>query len=135
MIQLRDFTPEDYPTLEGWWQGHGWSPVPLQILPRLGIIAEMHTGAEIQPTAAAWLYMDNSVGVAMLEWMVADPKANPRTVLKALNATIDFLKERAKELRYTVILGTCRQESLSKLLQKQGFHVTDSGMIHHLAIV
>lgn len=135
MIQLRTFTADDYPTVSQWWEGHGWSPVPLPILPKLGILAEMHEGDTIQPIAAGWLYMDNSVGVGMLEWLVADPAANPRHVLKSLNALIDFIKERAKELGYNVLLGTCRQESLSKVLQKHGFNVTDSGMIHHLAIL
>jgi hypothetical protein len=135
MIQLRDFTADDYPTVETWWAGHGWSPVPLQILPRLGIIADMHHGETSTPTAAAWLYMDNSVGVAMLEWIVTNPEAKPRDVLKAITEAVNFIKTRAAELGYTVILATCRQESLSKVLQKRGFNVTDSGMIHHLALL
>ena len=135
MIQLREYTPEDYPQLAQWWEGHGWSPVPELILPKLGIIADMHAEESITPTAAAWLYMDNSSSVAMLKWMVSNPEANPRHVLRALKEILGFLKERAKELGYNVILATCRQDSLSKVLTKSGFEVTARDVIHHLALI
>jgi len=113
-----------------WWEGHGWSAIPQAILPRLGALA---VGDDSTPLAAAWLYMDNSVGVAMLEWLVSNPEAPPRQVLRALRAVVDFLKAEAEALDYGVVLATCRQASLSAVLCKEGFQVTDSGVIHHIS--
>lgn len=117
---------EFYPTLEKWWTGHGWPPVPKAILPMLGVRAMDGT----RPIAASFLYQDNSVGVAMMEWTVADPEAKPRQVATAILRIADFLKQEATALNYSVILTTCRQESLAKLLGRAGYQETDREMIH-----
>jgi hypothetical protein len=83
-----------------------------------------------KPIASGWLYMDNSVGVSILEWMVANPKANPKAVYRSIKAIVEFLKNQAKEMNYTVMLTTCKQESLAKVYEKNGFLRTDSEMIH-----
>ena len=74
--------------------------------------------------------MDNTVGVAMLEWLVTDPEAPARKSAVALARLVEFAKEEAKALGYAVILTTCRQESLAKLLTRSGFETTDRNMIH-----
>jgi hypothetical protein len=116
----------DYGTVESWWIGHGWPAVPRGVLPRLGVMALF----EGSPVACGWLYMDNSIGVSMLEWMVSNPSANPRHVLKGIKAIVEFLKDQAREMNYTVMLTTCKQESLAKVYEKTGFRKTDSEMIH-----
>jgi len=115
-----------YPTLAEWWTGHGWPAVPQAILPLLGIVA--NDGES--PVAAAWLYMDNSVGVSMLEWIVTDPEAPARKSAVALSRIVGFAKEEAAHLGYSVMLTTCRQPSLAKLLTRSGFTETDANMIH-----
>lgn len=140
MIQLRliDDLVNFHPIAMAWWQGHGWPGIPLQILPKLGIRAELahpETDRDPVPLAAGWLYMDNSVGVAMLEWLVTDPHAPPLQTAKALAHLITFAKNEAKRLGYGIVLATCRQDSLSKLLQRHGFQVTDTGVTHHLLIL
>lgn len=125
--ELRQWMPEDYPTLAGWWTGHGWSAVPERILPPLGVIAG--------DVAAGWLYMDNGgTGVAMLEWLVTNPAAKPRESVAGLRAVVDFLKSEAKRMDYPAILTTCRQPSLAKFMERCGFQRTDEGMIHLLGI-
>ncbi|BCU77954.1 hypothetical protein [Luteolibacter sp. LG18] len=119
----------DHPLVAGWWRGHGWQAVPVAMLPALGVMAEVGG----RPVAAGWCYLDNSTGVAMLEWLVADPDARPREVMTGLGHVIAFLKAEARALGYGAMLGTCRQESLSKVLQRHEFEVMDRGMIHHVA--
>jgi hypothetical protein len=124
---LKIFNAEiDYPIVSQWWINHGWSAVPLGVLPKLGIVAEL--GGE--PVAAGWLYMDNSIGVSMLEWVVANPEAKPRSVYKSIKAIVEFLKGQAMAFGYAVMLTTCKQESLARIYEKTGFHRTDSEMIH-----
>ncbi|HWL54278.1 MAG TPA: hypothetical protein VNQ90_17695 [Chthoniobacteraceae bacterium] len=129
---LRFFEPErDYQTVRGWWEAHGWSAVPVQVLPRLGIVAER--GGE--PTAAGWLYMDNSVGVGWLEWLVARPDASPRDVYRALASVIEFIRSEAKRMGYHTLISTCRQESLGRLLERNGFNQSDTGVSHFVGFL
>jgi hypothetical protein len=116
----------DYPIVKEWWEGHGWNAVPLAVLPKLGVMAMLNE----KPIASGWLYMDNSVGVSMLEWMVANPDAKPKAVYKSIKTIVEFLKTQAKEMNYTVMLTTCKQESLARVYEKTGFQRTDSEMIH-----
>ena len=126
---LKMFNREtDYPVVKTWWEGHGWDAVPLAALPKLGVMAILND----KPIASGWLYMDNSVGVSILEWMVANPDANPKSVYRSIKAIIEFLKAQAKEMHYAIMLTTCKQESLAKVYEKNGFLRTDSEMIHFI---
>lgn len=132
-IQIRPYAPEDHEMLATWWKGHGWDVVPAAILPKLGAVAfysnrvDQH---EDLPVVAAFLYMDNSVGVCWLEWLVSNPQAPKLHVLRAIDAVIGFLTEEAKRLDYGVMITTCRQESLVRFYEKAGFQVTDKGVTH-----
>jgi hypothetical protein len=126
---LRVFDPEaDYETVASWWRAHEWNPVPVQVLPKLGIVAE-RDGVSI---AAGWLYMDNSVGVGWLEWLVASPEATPRQVFQSISAVIGFIKSRAAQLGYHTLMTTCRQQSLGRLLERNGFQKTDASVSHYI---
>ncbi len=57
-IRLVDLSKDHGMACE-WWKAHGWEAVPAVILPKLGAVAVI----EDVPVAAAWLYMDNCVGV------------------------------------------------------------------------
>lgn len=119
----------DYPIVAAWWQAHGWAGVPAARLPALGVVASMD-GLDC---AAAWCYMDNSgCGVAMVEWIVSNPEAPARAVVKSIRAAVDWLMWRAGEcdLRFDFFLATCRQPALARLLEKSGFTVSDSSIIH-----
>lgn len=123
---IREFTVEDYEQVSEWWKGHGWDAVPLQILPKLGIVVS-DNGMDI---CAVWLYMDNSVGVCMLEWFVANPDATGRQVYKCEKLAQKFMEERALEMDYGVMMTTCKQESLARVHEKNGYLRTDESMIH-----
>jgi hypothetical protein len=129
MIRLREIKLEtDYPMVAGWWKAHGWHEVPQAILPKLGVMAHF----DDLPTAAAWLYMDNSVGVCWLEWLVSNPAAKPYPAIRCISQVIGFLKERALEMDYGVMMTTCRQDTLVRLYERNGFLKTDEGVTHLL---
>jgi hypothetical protein len=130
-MKLRLYIPEDHATLAQWWEGHGWPVVSAAILPQLGVIAE----GDIGDVAAGFAYMDNSVGVAMLEWVVTNPKASPMQSLRGINAVVDFLKTEVKTLGYGVMLTSCRQQSLVKVYERAGFAKTDENVTHLLTIL
>lgn len=127
MITLREINLDvDHPVLSTWWEAHGWPVVPRAILPKLGVMA-MDGDLRV---AAAFLYMDNSVGVSMLEWLVTNPDCTGKQSLGGIKAVIEFLAERALELDYGVMLTSCRQPGLARIYEHHGFAKTDEGVIH-----
>ena len=125
---MRLWKPADHELVASWWGGHGWAAVPQRVLPPLGVIHD--------DTAAGWAYMDNGgIGVAMIEWLVTNPAASPLKAARSLRAVVEFLKSELKRMDYAIVLTTCRQESLARLLEGQGFGRSDSGMIHLLGVL
>ena len=135
VLQLRMFDPAtDYPIVEEWWNAHGWTAVPQVMLPKLGVVA-FYAHDKIEDAAAAWLYMDNSSPVCMLEWMVTNPTLSATKTVRALKHISEFLTGEAKHNGYAVMLTTCKQESLAKFHEKQGFDRSDGEMIHLVKIL
>jgi len=131
-ITIRLFEKEkDYATVSAWWDAHKFPVVPAAVLPKLGIMA---FDEQKEGICAGWLYMDNSVGVAMLEWVVTNPAQTPLRTVKGLNALVDFMESEAARMDYGVILTSCRQESLGKLFERHGFKMTDESVRHYLFI-
>jgi hypothetical protein len=126
---------QDYDMVAGWWRGHGWDAVPPFFLPKLGVIAYWAEGENKQDAAAAWLYMDNSAPVCWLEYMVSNPQCNAGRAVKALRHLDSFLTGEAKATGYAVMLTTCRQDSLVKFHQKNGFTKADTGMTHMVKVL
>lgn len=122
MIQLIQFKSEMYPIIEKWWVGHGQFPVNQELLPQTSAVAQ---DGEDNLLAAAWVYFDNSVGVAMLAWPVVDPDAKGKQKLKALNIIIDHLTEFVKSLGYGMLIAFSSKESINRLYKKKEFVAFD----------
>jgi hypothetical protein len=125
-MNTRLYMPSDYPVLAPWWPAHGWPAVSQAILPKCGVIVE----EEGKPLAVAWLYMDNSVGVSMMEWTVTNPENSAKQSLSALKVLIGAVRMLAKEFDYGVMLTSVKQPSLCRLYERCGFQKTDEGMSH-----
>jgi len=117
-----------YSMCKDWWTGHGWAPVPAQLLPSLGVI--VGSDDDRKGHCAGFLYMDNSSPVAMMEWVVTNPQNTPRESLGSISMMVDFLKIEAKALGYDVIMTGTKVDGLIKLYMKRGFTKTDEGMTH-----
>lgn len=133
-MKIRLFTPEDYDTAMGWWKAHDWPGVPLLRLPPLGVICESDDGSKGH--AMGWAYMCNGgTGVAMIEWLVANPENTGRESFAAIRHVVGFLREELKRLDYCMVLTSCQQSSLAKILGKCGFTKTDEGIIHLISVL
>jgi hypothetical protein len=127
MMTLREINLDvDHPVLAVWWEAHKWPVVPRSVLPKLGVVT---LDGDLR-VAAAFLYMDNSVGVCWLEWLVTNPDATGRQSLAGIAAVTEFLAERALEMNYGVMFTTCRQPALARIYERHGFGRTDEGVIH-----
>jgi len=102
LFLIREFDPEtDYPTICDWHDAHGTTPPPLAILPRLGVIV-FEEGGDM--AGALWLYMDNSVGVCFPEHAVTRPRLSGAKVKRVGLVALEFLRMRAAELDYGVMI-------------------------------
>jgi hypothetical protein len=117
----------DYPVVSSWWQSHGWAQaLPLFMLSKLGIMVERNG----EPCLAGWVYMDNSCGVSMLEFVVGNPSVPPRDIVRALEHLTNAAKLCAKQNGYCIMLTYCKQMSLAKAFQKNGFIFAEDNMKH-----
>jgi hypothetical protein len=117
----------DYPVVSGWWEAHGWpEPLLLAMIPKLGIMVERNG----EPCLAGWVYMDNSCGVSMLEFVVGNPATPPRDVLRSIEHLTAAARMCASQNGYSIMLTYCKTMSLAKAFQKNGFKLTDDGMKH-----
>ena len=123
----RLYKPEDYPTVRAWFIAHGGQPVPASMLPRCGIVAE----SDGQPRAAAWLYQDNSVGMAWLAWMVSCPHQPLFHVEQALSCVLGAAERVARDLGYGVMLTMTEKPALGRWLRRQGFEANHEGMTQY----
>jgi hypothetical protein len=131
-FDIRGVDASFYETLTEWWKGHGWNPVALSVLPKCGVRIEDDDGT---PLAAAFFYMENSgVGVGWMEWTVTNPSITPKKAYFAITMLTQAVREVALALDYGVVLTTARQESLVKVLCRNGFEVTDRNVTHMITL-
>lgn len=115
---LRIFDKEkDYGEFWAWCAGHGKYHPQKDVLPRLGVVASV----DGMDTAMAWLYMDNSCGMAMLAWATGNPQAGKSAVHVGLSAITQYLCAEAKALGYGCIMALGRG-GMCKLLGRHDFH-------------
>jgi len=125
-FEIRHYGAEDYPLVKQWWEGHGWTAVEEKFLPRPGIVCLV----DGVPAGAVWLYMSNSNGVAMMEWLVVRPDLPARQALEVIRHLLAGVEIECREADYGVIFTTARQAGLARILEKAGFVETDREMIH-----
>jgi hypothetical protein len=114
---LRVFDVEnDYPMLTEWWKGWNWPPVPLECLPKLGLI--------VGDCAAGFLYESDS-NIAWLEWIISDPTAEKIMRSRAVDAVIGALWVQARARGFKKLFTSTNSPSLEKRLESRGFQVTD----------
>jgi hypothetical protein len=126
MVNIRTYESADYPIALEWWQRHGWDGVPEKVLPPLGWIAEN----EDRDICAIWAYLTAGKGIAWMEWLVSNPEASPLEVRRGIKALVDTAKMTLHALDYNIVLTSCIQPSLVRVLQAEGFTVTDQGVTH-----
>lgn len=120
-MQIKKFEESDYPLLCSWWFEHGWNPIPLELLPKVGYV--------VDEICAGFLYVNNS-GLCHLEWLVSDPRSDKAIRNEALTLLIDSLCSTAKEHNLKAIFTTSNNKNLIERLKNHGFIVTDTSVTH-----
>lgn len=127
MVDLYD-SEKHYATLEGWWKGHGQTPVPEAFLPKLGYISYR----DGEPVCAAWVAMSNSHGVCYMEFFVTNPDFKAHK-LAATRDLFTVVKNTLKELGYSIMFAAVDSESKAVAAERFGFTRLSNDMIHLVA--
>lgn len=120
-MEIKKFEESDYPLLCSWWFEHGWNPIPLELLPKMGYI--------VDDICAGFIYLNDSK-FCHLEWIISDPRSSKKERDETLNVLIDHLCSVAKDLGYTTVFSATKHESLVNRYKNKGFIVTDNNMTH-----
>jgi len=119
---------KDYKNISNWWKARaGWEPVPLDMLPKFGIIAHDNE----HDYCAIWLY-PMSGGLGMMEWLVSNPESPQKVRRESLGFILEGITDVAKHIGITRIFSTLKHERLEKLYQEKGFKITDTGVTHFM---
>jgi hypothetical protein len=116
-MKARLFTPEDYPTIKGWWEGHGVPPVPIEHLPHIGVIVENDTGM----LAAVWVIEAKCIPWALAIWPVTSPHLLPFASEEVVRYLIGAAEELAKSEGCRVFNVFTEKNGLCKWLERSGF--------------
>lgn len=106
-----------------WWVGHKWPVLPLAALPASGFV--------VPGVCAGFLYFTDSE-IAILEWVVSNPKASTMEVGRGIKAIVEAAISTALNEGYSMIFSYVKSKGLQKLYERQGFKVTDDNMTHVL---
>jgi hypothetical protein len=117
-----------YPDFRHWWEARGVAPIPMPLLPKLGILVRGEAG---EPIAAVWLYMDNSISLGFLTWFITRPGLPGRTAKAALEHLMKFMAAEAGRLGVTHLIASSGAGGLSRLIQQHGYAVAGQGITHH----
>ena len=114
-----------YSILDEWARARGSTAIPKDIIPKLSLIVV--DGDEYR--AFTSLYMDNSIGVAMMLWTTTNPKNTPKQSKRALDYLLTAAKKALAEHGYFVLMTATGVRSISRFLRKDGFKILEKAEI------
>ena len=114
---------ENYNILVDWWKGHAWTPIPYDMLPKVGFI--------VNDSVAGFLYATDS-SMCVIEWIVSDPKSDKNLRKESIKILLDHLCNEAKKLGFICCFTYTKNKGLIQKLQENNFIKTDEDMIHFI---
>jgi hypothetical protein len=131
-MNARLYRPEDYATAKSWWQSRGIPAMPENALPACGIVVE---NDEHAPQAMAWIYQDNSIGVAWMAWPVLAPDVKCFRILKTFDALLGGVETVCRSLGRRVIHVAVDRSSLKKWFLLRGFHKSADNLTSFVKVI
>ena len=126
-MTCRLYRPQDYAKIRHWWTLHGQPEVPKNVLPKCGVVVK----DKRQMVCAAWLYLDNTVAVAWMAWLVSNPTLPAMTVLRGLKELISGIEAVCTSQNRSLLFTMTDRPALGRLLQREGFVANHSGMTQY----
>jgi len=121
-LNIRRLLKEDLNVAREWWKAWPkWQAPADDFLPETGVVVE----SENKAIAIGFIYLTNAK-VALLEWIVSDPKYREEDRDKALELLITGAENMVKHLDYKYMFSICRHKKLIDKHKKLGWNVDDS---------
>jgi hypothetical protein len=125
---VRKFDPEtDYPHAVGCWKTQGWPAIPLDLLPKTGVVVESD-GVNL---AYGWLYLTDSK-MTIMEFIVGNPNVDWKLRDEAIHLVINKLIVEAKERGGRSIFSSVNHKRLMDRYKSHGFIQTDVNMTNFI---
>lgn len=105
-----------------WWDGHGWTAVPREMLPPHGYVVFL----EDKPIAAAFLYKGVDCSFGFMDWVISDPKSSHSERDIALSVLLNHIQEVAKAIGLKAYVTMTKNKSLIKKYSEKNFVPTDT---------
>ena len=112
MKAMVEYEDDHYPMLMDWWEKRGMGMTPEERLPEIGYI--------VPEVAAGFLYQTDS-DIALIEGLISNPETDGFTRHGALDAIVDALAEKAKELGFKTLYGFTRQRAVARRAERHGY--------------
>lgn len=109
-----------------WWMSQNWPTVPLDHLPRTGLVVNL-SGA---PAAAVWIFQSDSA-FCWIAFPIAGKHIRKKARARVLSELIASAKKTAKAMGYASALMSLRNGCFEKRIMEQGFVPTDRGVTHY----
>lgn len=122
MLKAKFNKETDYPQVAKFWEDHGWTAVPRELLPS-GI--SVKEGSKV--ICAGFIYSCSETPWCFMEWIISDKHAAPMTRAKALMLLVEGLKELAQEKGKTFIYTSTTTAAAAKIYKRVGFESLEQG--------
>jgi hypothetical protein len=122
MFNVKQYFPDYYPELAGWWMQWGWDPVPEAFLPEGLVVSH-----DFKNICAVFIYK-TSTPICWIENYISDKDAEKEIRDGALDLLIEAAIEKSREDGYKLAMSSIRHASLGRRLEKSGFVISDKNM-------
>ena len=126
-MKIKLIDSDDYMLIRKWWEKHEWEPVHPYLLSDTGyLILDEDT-----PIVAGWYVKTNGL-TALVEWIVKNPKAQPKQFIKALSLLCETIEDIAKGDGFKMVLTFLENDKLKKFMKRRKYKSGDIGLDTYL---
>ena len=125
-MNIKKFDALDYEKICSWWERHGWPSIPLDFLPKTGII--------VDDCAAGFIYSTDS-SVCLLEFVVVDPRIEKTKRRLALDCLLCEVEKIAKNQGFKIIFTSVSHKGLIERYKTNGYSVSDNNMTNLIKVL
>lgn len=133
-MKVRMFEEGDHKQLTRWWSAWGWPPLPLEALPKNGLIISNFKGESV---CMGFLYLTDS-SISWLEWITANPGIKGKERAEGIAHLIYELKDLSKACGRNLVFSSMdanKTPGLIKKMQEMKFKIDSEGMTNLMAVL
>lgn len=115
-FESREYTPDDYEMVCGWWEQWGKKPLPDTHMSKTGVIVSS-CGVDL---CCAWLYKTDSA-FCIMDWFISNKDAPKLLKTGSVSFLVKEIEAKAKDYGFSTIFTSVRNQHLKNALVECGF--------------